>query len=130
MIHVAYKHLEGKLRIGELTVGQWAGLFVGVMIALGWGMYLSPFGTQMTIFTACYIGGIPAAAIFLATLSDLDIVLLLRSAVRWRRVEGRHLAGPGPRTRGYVVVVEPVDEGRRSSGEQLSRLDLETLWES
>jgi hypothetical protein len=126
----AYKHLEAKLRIGELTIGQWAGLFVGAMTALLWGMYGSPFGTTMTIFTSCYLGGLPATLIFLATLSDFDLWLLVRSAVRWRREEGRYLAGPGPAPHGYRVSPEPVDERRLQSGEQIADLDLAALWES
>jgi hypothetical protein len=130
MMNTAYKHLEAKLRIGEFSIGQWLALFVGVMTALIWGMYLSPFGTQITIFTACYIGGLPAAAIFLATMSEIDIVLLVRSAIRWRREEGRYLAGAGDQAHGYALASETVDERRLHTGQELAELDLDALWES
>lgn len=126
----AYKHLEAKLRVGEFTIGQWIGLFVGVTTALVWGMYLSPFGTSITIFSACYIGGLPAAAIFLATISEVDMWLLTRSAFRWRREEGRYLAGPGVPTSGYVVHADARAQRPHESDGQLADLDLAALWES
>jgi hypothetical protein len=129
-MNTAYKHLEAKLRVGEFTIGQWMGLFVGAMTALLWGFYISPFGTSITLFTACYIGGLPAAAIFLATMSEVDMLLLARAAVRWRREEGRYLAGAGPATNGYRV---RADEDERRNGNhdgRLAELDLAALWES
>jgi|SRR5215218_1212950 len=126
----AYKHLEAKLRVGEFTLGQWLGLFVGAITALTWGFYVSPFGTSITLFTACYIGGLPAAAIFLAAMSEVDIVLIARSAVRWRREEGRFLAGAGPATGGYVVRGETAAERSHGDAGQLADLDLQALWES
>lgn len=126
----AYKHLEAKLRVGEFTIGQWLGLFVGAVTAIVWGMYLSPFGTSVTIFSSCYIGGLPAAAIFLATMSEVDMTVLVRAAVRWRREEGRYLAGPGPATSGYVVRADARERARDESDGQLADLDLAALWES
>jgi hypothetical protein len=129
-MHTAYKHLESKLRIGEFTIAQWAALFVGVMTALVWAMYVSPLGMQLTIFTACYIGGLPAAAIFLATLSEVNIVLLVRAAAAWRREEGRYVAGPGHPADGYVLTRAPADERQIDTGARLTELDLAALWES
>lgn len=129
-MNLAYKHLEAKLRIGEFTIGQWAGLIIGLLTAAIWGMYVSPFGTQLTLFTACYIGALPVGAIFLATVSDIDVVLVLRSAVSWRRAEGRFLAGPGPSTNGYVLHPEATDPRRQQTGQELAELDLAALWES
>ena len=37
-------HLEAKLRFGELTVGQMAAVFAGVLFAFVLAQYLSPFG--------------------------------------------------------------------------------------
>lgn len=126
----AYKHLEAKLRVGELTVTQWIGLFVGAVTALMWGLYVSPFGTSVTIFSACYIGGVPAAAIFLATMSEVDVLVIARSAIRWRREEGRYLAGPGPATDGYVVRADEQERALQGNNGRLADLDLAALWES
>lgn len=129
-MNTAYKHLEAKLRVGEFTIGQWLGLFVGLMTALVWGFYVSPFGTSITLFTAVYLGGLPAAAIFLATVSDVDILLLVRAAIRWRRTEGRYVAGPGSATNGYVVHAGPPERNEDPNDHQLAELDPAALWES
>jgi len=129
-VNAAYKHLEAKLRVGEFTLGQWAGLVVGAITALVWGFYVSPFGTSLTLFTACYIGGVPAAAIFLATISEVDMWLLVRAAVRWRREEGRYLAGPGRDTGGYVVRADERPHAAPGQATQLEALDLEALWDA
>jgi hypothetical protein len=129
-VNAAYKHLEAKLRVGELTLGQWAGLVVGAITALVWGFYVSPLGTSLTIFSACYIGGLPAAAIFLATMSEVDMWLLVRSALRWRREEGRYLAGAGRAAGGYVVRADDGGQAPRAHAAQLEELDLEALWDA
>lgn len=129
-MNTAYKHLEAKLRVGELTLGQWFGLFVGALTALLWALYLSPFGTSITIFSACYIGGLPAAGIFLATISEVDLLLVARAALRWRREEGRYVPGAGPATNGYVVRADADQRRRHASDNQLADLDLAALWEA
>lgn len=127
-MHVAYKHLDNKLRIAELTLGQWLGVVLGVGVAIGWGMYLSPLGTYLTLISAIYLGSLPAGAAILASLSEFDLVLLVRSAIAWRRRDGRMTPGPGGSARGYVVRPEDLDRGARPEVEA-PELDLATLWE-
>ena len=43
-MNIAFKHLEAKLRFGDLTVGQWAAILAGVLFALVFAQYLSPIG--------------------------------------------------------------------------------------
>jgi hypothetical protein len=128
-VNVAYKHLEARLKIGELTLGQWAGLFCGVMLTIGWGVYLSPLPPMLTLVTAIYLGGVPVAAVFLASFSEFDLWLLAGSALRWRRLDGRFLPGPGAGTPGYRVS-RPADDARHGARERDSALDLVALWES
>ena len=127
-MNVAYKHLESKLRIGELTVGQWAGLLCGVGLAIGWGLYLSPFGAYLTLLSSIYLGGIPAAAAFLASLSEFDFWMLVRCALAWRRAEGRFAPGAGELASGYVVSAEVTAALAPDSA--LGEPDLEGLWDS
>jgi hypothetical protein len=128
-MNAAYKHLDSKLHIGELTVLQWIGLFAGAITALVYGMYLSPFGHMLTLVTAIYLGGIPIAAVFLASMSEFDLSLLLRSAVRWHRTDARYVPGPGAPTPGYRLTEAPED-ARRAERDRVAELDLTTLWES
>ena len=43
-MNVAFKHLEAKLRFGELTISQWAAVVAGVLFGLVFAQYLSPVG--------------------------------------------------------------------------------------
>jgi hypothetical protein len=123
----AYKHLDSKLHIGDLTIGQWCGLFAGAITALVYGMYLSPFGHMLTLVSAIYLGGIPIAAVFLASLSEFDFWLLLRSASRWHRHDARFVPGPGAESPGYRLTEAP-DDARRAERDRVAELDPTTLW--
>ena len=103
----AYKHLEARTRIGELTLSQWAGLFVGVMCAIAFAAWIAPFSGYVNFAVGVYIGGLPAGAIFLASVSEFDFWLLVRAAIAWHRADGRFNAGAGQSARGYSVAARP-----------------------
>ena len=42
-MNAAYRHLEAKTRIAELTLGQWAGILAGVLVAVVFALVLKPF---------------------------------------------------------------------------------------
>jgi hypothetical protein len=127
-MNLAYKHLESKLKIGEFTITQWAGFFVGVMAALIWAMYLSPFGAYITLVTSVYLGGLPAGAAFLASVSDLDLWLHLKALVRHRRMIGRYVSGPGVSVSGYVLTADRSEGLVAASVSSHDDLDLAELW--
>lgn len=127
-MNVAYKHLDAKLRIGDLTLVQWLGVMAGVMIAVAWGAYLSPFGTTPTVVSAVYIGSLPIGAALLSGTTEFDLWLVIRSALAWHRLEGRYMRGPGDRARGYLLH-EDTEELERRRRSDAAELDLETLWE-
>ena len=113
-MNTAFKHLDSKLRIADLTIRQWVGVLAGVLIALLYADLLHPFGTMGTMVTAVYIAGIPIAAVLVGGFSDFDIWLVLRSALRWRSTDGRYLPGPG-------VPTEGIPGARARGGSVLSR---------
>ena len=59
--HPTYKHLEGRLRLGAFTLGQWAQITVAGTAAAVFGAYLSPLPTRVTIFVAILGAGLPVA---------------------------------------------------------------------
>ena len=124
-MNVAFKHLEAKLRFGELSVGQWAGVLGGLLFALVFSQYVSPVGGAAGLVLGVYLGAIPAAAAFYASLSEFDLWGLLIAAARWRREEGRYLPGPGSGATGYLAVCETAD----AAGGGLSTLDPALLWD-
>ena len=73
-----------------------------------------------------YLGAIPAAAAFYASLSEFDLWGLLVAAARWRREDGRYLPGPGTGVTGYVAVCQTADT---ADGGGLSTLDPALLWD-
>lgn len=123
-MNAAFKHLEAKLRIGELSVGQWAGVIAGVVFALLFAQYLSPIGGTAGLVLAVYLGAIPAAAAFFASLSDFDLWGMLAAALRRQRRPGEYLPGGGSIARGYTVLAE---QARHRAGTE--PIDLDGLWD-
>ena len=120
-------HLEAKLRFGwDFTVGQIAAMVVGILIGFAWANWLSPIGGIGAAVTGVYVGGLPVAAGFVASQTEFDLGAVVLSAVRWRRSEGRFVAGPGE-CAGYVLA----RRARRAAAaisEPLAALDPELLW--
>ena len=123
---LAYKHLDSKLRVAELTVGQWLGALVGLGVGIAWGFYVSPLGPHLTLFSAVYLAALPAGAVLLANSSELDLGLTIRAAARWLRADCRYAAGAGQLARGYVV------HSPQTAGERRARtptIDIAGLWD-
>lgn len=127
-MNTAYKHLDSKLRIAELSVGQWIALLSGLTIAVVWGLYVSPFGPTLTLVSSIYAVALPGAAALFASLTEFDPWLLIRSAVAWRRLDGRFAAGPGGAARGYAVHEDEAGQGGQNPRQRLEELDLSALW--
>jgi hypothetical protein len=125
-MNVAFKHLEAKLRFGELSVGQWAAILAGVLFAFVFAEYLSPVGGIGGVILAVYLGAIPASAAFFASLSEFDLWGLLAAAIRWRRLDGRHVPGAGTAARGYLLIADDGDSA--DACESSAELDLGILW--
>jgi len=125
-VNPAPAHLEAKLRFGwDFTVGQTAAMVVGILVGFAWASWLSPIHGIGAAVTGVYVGGLPVAAGFVASQTEFDLAAVVLSAARWRRAEGRFLAGPGG-CGGYVVVSDTDDLG----GDQAppSALDWDLLW--
>ena len=126
-MNVAYKHLNAKLRIGDLTTGQWASALFGVVLMLGWGFYLSPLPPYPTIITAVYIGGVPIGLAMLASFAELNIWRFARRGLVWMRSRGTYSAGPGDDIRGYRLTPDP-RVLKDATGARGSTIDLAGLW--
>jgi hypothetical protein len=127
-VNAAYKHLETRLKIAELTLGQWLGVAAGVGLAMLWGFYLSPFGLYVTLFVAVYLAGVPALTAWLASESEFDLWLRVRAMWRWRKGADRYVPGPGPEPHGYVLSVPPAEPDATWNG-HLPDLDVGALWD-
>lgn len=125
----AYRHLEEPIKIGDFTLVQLAGFLLCFGLAMLWGFLISPFGPMVTLFTAIYIGGLPAMAVLMASTSDFDVLRMIRAYVRFQRRPGHFLPGPGSVERGYVINRPQEPEGAKARrNAQNEPLIGEALW--
>jgi hypothetical protein len=110
-VRAAPAHLESKLRFWELSVGQIAAAFVGIMLGVAWAKFLSPLSGMWGAMSGAYIAALPVIPVFVASQTELDLGGLVVGAVRWRRLEGRYLPGAGDTAQGYLLIEERSDTG-------------------
>lgn len=105
-VNPTYKHLEAKLRMGPFSLGQWAQVFAAVLLALGFGIYLSPLPVTATIFVSIVVAGSPLALTYGAMAQEWSVADALRA--QWRRLRQPrcHLPGPAHTGTGYLVLAE------------------------
>jgi hypothetical protein len=121
-VHPTYKHLEDRIRLGGLTLGQWAQL-LGCALAAYALSTLLPLPGSWSLSVAVTVCGLPAAAAIAFMSADFDVVGLARAAVRWRRGPRRYIACAAGEVRSREA--RRPSESRRS----LSPFDPEALWD-
>ena len=102
-MRAAPAHLESKLRFWDLSVGQIAAAFAGIMLGVAWAKFLSPLHGMWGAMSGAYIAALPVVPVFVASQTELDLGGLLVGAIRWRRLEGRYLPGAGETAQGYLL---------------------------
>ena len=127
-MHTAPAHLESKLRFWDLSVGQIAAAFLGIMLGVVWAKFVSPFHGMWGAMSGAYIAALPVIPVFVASQTEFDLTGLVTGAVRWRRLEGRYLPGAGEDASGYRLVVEHAAIDLAGGAGALD-LDLHALWE-
>lgn len=125
----AYRHLEEPVKVGDFTLGQLAGFLMAAMVAMLWGFVISPLPPVWSLFTAIYIGGLPAMAVLFASTTDFDVLRMLKAYIKFQRRPGRFLPGPGQvEDCGYMVKKPPVDRQRVVTSQNDEILIGEALW--
>ena len=94
-MHTAPAHLESKLRFWDLSVGQIAAAFVGIMLGVVWAKFVSPFHGMLGAMSGAYIAALPVIPVFVASQTEFDLAGLVAGALRWRRLDGRYVPGAG-----------------------------------
>jgi len=125
----AYKHLEEPLKIGDFTLTQIAAFLIAAMVAMLWGFVISPLPPMLSLFTAIYIGGLPAMAVLMASTTDFDAIRMVRSFYRFQRRPGRFLAGAGKVKAGYVVIAPSKETKATRKPADEAALIVEALWQ-
>lgn len=119
-MHPTYKHLEARIRLAGLTVGQWAQLLASAVAAYGLAHVL-PLPGSWSVSVAVTVCGLPAATAIAVMQHDFDVVVWLRAAVRFVRAPERYRAGVRPWAPGLA------DDGAFSAaGDALA---VDRLWD-
>jgi hypothetical protein len=116
-VHPTYKHLEDRIRLGGLTLGQWTQLLACGLAAYALSTLL-PLPGSWSLSVAVTVCGLPAAAAVAFMNADFDVVQGVRAAVRWRR---------GPTL--YRAATIGVGERRHAGWDAGVPFDAEALWD-
>ena len=105
-VNPTYKHLEASLRLGAFSLAQWAQVLVAVVLALTFGIYLSPLPLTPTIFVSIVLAGSPLALSYGAMAQEWSVTDALGAQWRWLRRPRCYLPGPSDQAIGYIVLAE------------------------
>jgi hypothetical protein len=125
--HPTYKHLEAKLRLGSLSLGQWVQIGVAGAASAIFGVYVSPLPTGATTFVSIVAAGMPVAVSYGAMGLEFSVGDFAVAAWRFWRSPRRYVAGAGQTSAGYIVRCEQAVTAPNGPGPRLS--DREALWD-
>jgi hypothetical protein len=128
-----YKHLEDPLRLSGLTIGQYAALAGTTLVAIVFGLYLSPLSPGMTIGVSLFLAGLPISLSYAVSGSDVAITDTIGSLYRWARADKHFLPGCGEAPVGYVVARDDGEErppARSTEDVAHARRQLEGAWDA
>jgi hypothetical protein len=120
-VHTTYKHLEDRIRLGGLTLGQWIQLLVCGLAAYALSTLL-PLPGSWSVSVAVTVCGLPAAGAIAFMSADFDVLAWGRAGVRWWRSPKR-FAGTA---RVYGTVGDMPASGRSAS---VPAFDVECVWD-
>jgi hypothetical protein len=127
-----YKHLEDPMRLSGLTLGQWGGLAASALVAIVFGLYVSPLPSGITITLSLFVAGLPLVLPYAVSGFDMAMSETLAAVYRWARGAKHYLPAAVEPPSGYVVVQAPDDErhvARSSEDIAAARRQLEGVWD-
>lgn len=128
VVNPTYKHLEQTLRVGRFSLGQWAQLLAAGLVALGFGLYLSPLPPLPTVSVSVLVGGLPLALSYAAMGLEFSVLRFATAVGAWARRPRRYLPGAGESCLGYVVAPDPREHERAHVSAPIGQ-ELWALWD-
>ena len=128
-----YKHLEDPLRLSGLTVGQYAALCGTTLVAIVFGLYLSPLPPGVTMGVSLFLAGLPIALSYAVSGFDVAMTDTITALYRWAREDKHFLPGAGEPTAGYVVAQSDGEQRppvRSPEDVASARRQLEGAWDA
>jgi hypothetical protein len=128
-----YKHLEDPLRLSGLTIGQYAMLCGTTLVAIVFGLYISPLPTGVTMGVCLFLAGLPVSVSYAVSGFDVSVTDTLAALYRWAREDKHFLPGAGETPTGYVVAQVNTDQrppSRSPEDVATARRQLEGAWDA
>jgi hypothetical protein len=128
-----YKHLEDPLRLSGLTIGQYAAMCGTTLVAIVFGLYISPLPTGVTIGLSLFLAGLPISVSYAVSGFDVSVADTIAALYRWAREDKHFLPGAGETPTGYVVAQASSDErppSRSPEDVASARRQLEGAWDA
>ena len=131
MVNPTYKHLEAKLRLGGLRLGQWFQLVLAGGVAVVFGMYVSPLPAGPTIALSVFVAGLPVSVSFAALGLEFSVRGFIAAVWRWARAPRRYVPGAGALGAGYIVTAAEPDQAPVAGAVDIaaSRRRIAELWD-
>jgi hypothetical protein len=128
-----YKHLEDPLRLSGLTIGQYATLAGTTLVAIVFGLYISPLPTGVTMALSLFVAGLPISISYAVSGFDVSVTDTIAALYRWARDDKHFLPGAGDTPTGYVVAQVSTDHrppSRSPEDVASARRQLEGAWDA
>jgi hypothetical protein len=128
-----YKHLEDPLRLSGLTIGQYAAMAGTTLVAIVFGLYISPLPTGVTMGLSLFLAGLPIAISYAVSGFDVSVADTIAALYRWAREDKHFLPGAGETPTGYVVAQISSDQrppSRSPEDVASARRQLEGAWDA
>jgi hypothetical protein len=128
-----YKHLEDPLRLSGLTIGQYATLAGTTLVAIVFGLYISPLPTGVTMALSLFLAGLPVSISYAVSGFDVSVTDTIAALYRWVRDDKHFLPGAGETPTGYVVAQVNTDQrppSRSPEDVASARRQLEGAWDA
>jgi hypothetical protein len=119
-VHPTYKHLEDRIRLGGLSLRQWAQLLVCAVAAYSLSRLL-PLPGSWSVSIAVTVCGLPAAGAIAFMSADFDVIAWMRVALQWRRAPKCYV--------GSAVVGARDPIGAPAEEPAGTAFDAEALWD-
>jgi len=128
-----YKHLEDPLKLSGLTIGQYAALCGTTLVAIVFGLYISPLPAGVTMGVSLFMAGLPIALSYAVSGFDVAMTDTITALYRWVREDKHFLPGAGEPTAGYVVAQSGSEQRppvRSPEDVASARRQLEGAWDA
>ncbi len=127
MIHRTYRSLDAPVKLIGFTVRQWAGIILGIGLAIG-VVHVTQMPTKVAITICAFVIGIPVTMTYLSEGGGLQLSSLMADMWRWRSRPREFQAGHPTEVAACGIVVELPDGQELASIQDARPVDTAELF--